>query len=336
MRFAFGRRSFLAAVLLLASTHSFAEGVSIDDEAGSNFKAAKRVVISQFGVEFYTQYGNVGRSGGNTVSQLLTLQGVSDATMQALTDKLYAETQVKLKEAGFEVMDYAQLAADAKYQDLVKSYGKASPYVVHDSLPAGGLEHLSKLFAPTGRQAFYSTGAPQRGNMSDKLDAQNQGIGAKEAEIAKRLDVTFLKFNFLANYVIAKATKNGFLGNFAQTAARASAETATIIMANDTQVQFVNADGPRIFGNVKRPGQSGAFYLKEPLQGDDVFKLTETTPPETKSNDAIGNAISSLFGAKQATKTTTYDVKASDDKAFADAYAKVLSTANEALIKSLK
>ena len=216
----------MAAVLLLASTHSFAEAVSIDDEAGSNFKAAKRVVISQFGVEFYTQFANVGRSGGNTASQVLALQGVSDATMQALTDKIYVEAQAKLKEAGFEVLDYSQLAADAKYQDLVKAYGKTSPYVVHDSLSVGGFEHLSKLFAPTGRAAFYSTGAPQRGNMSDKLDAQNQGIAGKEAEIAKRLDVTFLKFNFLANYAITKATKNGFLGNFAGTAARVSAETA--------------------------------------------------------------------------------------------------------------
>lgn len=335
MRFAFGMRSVLTAALLVASTHSFAESISIDDEAGSNFKAAKRVVISQFGVEFYTQFANVGRSGGNTASQVLALQGVSDAAMQSVADKLYGEAQAKLKEAGFEVLDYSQLAADAKYQDLMKAYGKPSPYVVHDSVSVGNFEHLSKVFAPTGRPAFYSTGAPQRGNMSDKLDAQNQGIAGKEAEIAKRLDVTFLKFNFLANYAVTKASKNGFLANFAGTAARVSAETGTVIMANDTQIQFVNADAPRIFGNIKRPGQSGAFYLKEPIVGDNIFQLTDTTPAETKSGDTISNAISGLFGTKTSVKTAALEVK-TDDKAFVDGYGKVLSAANEALIKSLK
>lgn len=336
-----GRRllaAWLGATMLLAAQGALAQ-VSLDNESGSSFKGTRRVAISQFGVEFYTQLTVVGRSGGNTAKQVSTLTGVGEATMQALTDQLYADTVARLKEAGFEVVDPAVLAADAGYQALAADPGKPSPYLVHDSQGVADGEHLSKVFAPAGMRAFYqsggSSGGNLRGNMGDRFNSQNQGTAGKEGEIAKRLNATLLKFSFLANYGLTKASKNGMLAVFANTASRVSLETAPVLVPHDTQVQFVDATAPRVFGNIKRPGASGAFYLDKPLQGANIFETAETTPAETKKSDGVANAVFSLFGTKASGKSQVLEVSASDD-AYKAAFAALLASADDALIAALK
>lgn len=331
----------LGAALLMGVSNSYSQTISIDNEAGSAFKTPKRVVISQFGVEFYTQYFVRGQSGKNVATQLTKLVGVSQPAMQSLVDNVYGEAVTKLKEAGFEVLDYAVLATDPEYQSLMKDVGKTSPYVVRDSVMTEG-EHLSQVMAPAGMSAFYASGGSSggkitgnRANMSDRIDSQNYKTGQRESEIAKRLDATLLKFNFLANYGSAKASENGFLGAFTQSAARVAIEAGAVLVPFETQIQFVNAEGPRIFGNIKRSGQSGAFYLDKPMQGDKTFELADVTTSESKSGDAISNAITGLFGGGGGRKNQALDVKA-DDKVYVAAFSKLLSTANEALIKSLK
>lgn len=332
-----GRRllaAWLGLAMLMAGQGALAQ-VALDNESGSSFKGTKRVAISQFGVEFYTQLTVVGRSGGNTAKQVSTLHGVGDAAMQTLTDQLYADTVAKLKEAGFEVVDAAVLAADAGYQALAADPGKPSPYLVHDSQGVADGEHLSKVFAPAGMRAFYQTGATLRGNMGDRFNAQNQGTAGKEGEIAKRLNATLLKFSFLANYGITKASKNGMLAVFTNSASRVSLETAPVLMPQDTQVQFVDATAPRIFGNIKRPGASGAFYLDKPLQGANIFETAEATPAETKKSDGVANAVFSLFGTKASGKSQVLEISSTDD-AYKAAFAALLASADEALVAALK
>lgn len=327
------------SITLLMAMSAFAQEVSLDNEAGSSFKGTKRVVIAQFGVEFYTQLAAVGRSGGNTARQNSKLVGVSDAVMQELVNNLYTETINKLKDAGFEVVKHDDIAADADYQALAQKYGKTAPYVVHDSQGLGESEHLSKIFAPTGMPTFYasagSSGGFLRGNMSDRIDSQNYGTGAKEAEIAKRLNATLLKFSFLANYGITKTSKNGLLANFANIAGRASLETAPVLMSHDTQVQFVDATGARAFGNVRRSGQTGAFYLDKPLQGENIFQVVEMTSGDEKKDDSVKNAVFGLFGGKKAVKTQSIEVTATD-QAYKAAFTRLLATADNALIKALQ
>lgn len=259
--------------------------------------------------------------------------------MQALVDQLYADTVNKLKEAGFEVVDAAVLAADPGYQALANDPGKPSPYLVHDSQGLGDGEHLSKAFAPTGMRVFFqsagSSGGGSRANMSDRFNSQNQGTAGKEGEIAKRLGATLLKFNFLANYGITKASKNGMLANFANIKSRVSLETSPVLMAYETQVQFVDASAPRVFGNIKRPGSSGAFYIDKPLQGENIFTSEDTTPEETTKSDGMANAVFSLFGTKASGKSQTVAVTSTND-AYKTAFAKLLTSADEALVGALK
>ncbi|MDL2354257.1 MAG: hypothetical protein QFF03_03255 [Pseudomonadota bacterium] len=328
-----------AALALSLALPLVAAAQTVDSEAGVSFKGTRRVAISQFGIEFYTQLLALGRSGGNTVRQQSTLTGVSQATRQALVDKMYAVTVALLKDAGFEVVPQEKLAADPMYQQLVSSYGKLSQYVVHDSQGLGDGEHLSTVVAPTGMAAFYasagSSGGYIRANMSDRLDAQNYGIGTREAEIGKHLDATLVKFSFLASYGTTQASKNGLIANIANIAARASLETSPNLMAYETQVQFVTPAGPRMFGNVKRAGQSGAFYLKQPLMGVNIFATADSTSDDTKKSDNVINGMFSLFGGKNAVKTQMVEVTTTDAQ-YEQAFAALVTTASAALVKSLE
>lgn len=328
-----------SAVVLFLATQSASAQVSIDNEAGSSFKGTKRVAIAQFGIEYYTQLMAVGRSGGNTVRQSSKLSGVSDGAMQAMADRLYTDTVTRLKEAGFEVVEQSQLAADSGYQELVTKYAKPSGREMRDSQGLGDGEHLTHIFAPAGMMAFYasagSSGGFLRGNMGDRLDSQNYGIAMREAEVAKRLNATLLKFNFLANYGVVKSSKNGFIANFTNIAARTALETAVVLHSHDTQVQWVDAGGARMFGNVKRSGATGAFYLEQPLIGENVFTVADITADASKSNDNVANAISGLFGSKKSQKSQALQIE-SDDLRYSAAFTKVLDQADIALIAALK
>jgi hypothetical protein len=332
------RRIVAVAAMALASQGALARA-SIDNEAGGSFKGAKRVAIAQFGVEYYTQLTVVARSGGNTATQVSNLEGVSEPAMQALANALYADTVVKLKEAGFEVVEQAAVAADPGYQALVASYAKPSPMVMRDSQGLASGEHVSKVFAPAGMQAFYASGGSSggilRGNMGDRLNSQNYGIAMKEAEVAKRLGATLLKFHFLASYGATTASKNGFLAVYTNNAAKVSLETGAVLQPHDTQVQWVDGTGARVFGNIKRAGATGAFYLDKPLKGDNVFAAAETTSAETKKSDNVANALFGLLSPKNAVKSQNLVVSANDAD-FTAAYSKVLAVADDALISALK
>ncbi|NEX63729.1 SurA N-terminal domain-containing protein [Noviherbaspirillum galbum] len=332
-----GSKALVTIGLVLLPFVSTAQ-VSIDNEAGSSFNGTKRVAIAQFGIEYYTQLTLVGRSGGNTAVQVSNLSGVSDQAMQAMVDQLYAQTIEKLKSAGFEVVDQALVKADPGYQELVASYAKPSPMVINDSQGVLNGNHQSKVFAPTGMMAFFATGGssgPLRGNMSDRINSQNYGIASREAEVAKRLNATLLKFSFLANYGMMQASKNGFLATYANAAAKVALETAAVLQPYDTQVQWVDASGARAFGNVRRSGATGAFYLDKPLKGAEAFTVVETTSAESKGSDNMVNAVFDLLGSKNAKKNQAIQVN-STDEAYTAAFTPILGAADDALISALK
>ena len=90
---------------------------------------------------------------------------------------------------GFEVVDAAALQANPKYQDLAKKYGNPSPWLLSDEKLTDGKPSVSKTFAPEGMPAFFASSLG-RGNFSQRFDAQNQGRGDKEGDIARELGVT--------------------------------------------------------------------------------------------------------------------------------------------------
>jgi hypothetical protein len=307
---------------------------SVGDDKASAIKGHQKVVIAEFGVEFYTQLHSEGRGGSGSNAQVTAvLNGVSDDTMHAVTQQAYTDTIASLQKAGFEVVDPATLKDNPKFPELEKKYGAPSPYTFTDDSFFEGQPTISKVFAPEGMQAFLSTSVG-RGNFSQRTDSQNQGRGDKEGELAKELDVTLLHVHYLASFGTVAASKNNpWLGGAAK--ARASFEAQPVLFPEDTEFQFVTDAGKRTFTNSKRPRHTGAVYLKEPLIASaNIFNLQDNTPAETKKSDMIGNAIGGLLGVG-GQKRKALEVQPASEEAFKTGYQVLILDAADSMSQAL-
>ena len=328
------RIALLSSSLLLACAVLPAVAApDIGTDNVSSIKGHRKVVIAEFGVEFYTQLHSEGRAGGSNAQVTSTLSGVSDAAFQAITEQAYKDTVAALTQAGFEVMDRSALEASPLYQELAKKYGSASPLTFVDDKLVEGAPSISKIFAPAGMPAFFSSSAT-RGDFGQRTDSQNQGRGKKEGDLAKSLDVTLLHVHYLASFGLVSGTKNGVLAGIAGVA-RAAIEPQPVLFPEETEIQFVTDAGFRTFTNSRRPRHTGAVYLKAPLSaGPGIFGVEETTTAESKKGDAITNAFGSLVGGFGQKRKSSQAVPQSE-AAYSEAVQKLIGESASGMVQSL-
>jgi hypothetical protein len=331
----FSRRALLAATLLSLFTGAPAHAApAIATDNIEAIKGSPRVAIERFGVEFYTQLFGEGRSGKNTARMTASLEGISDDTRRALTQQAYADTVAALQKAGFEVVPYEQLAAQPLFQALDAKYGKASPFVLEDEKLLEGGKQISRIWAPEGMKAYFQSGIA-RGDFSQRVEAQNQGIGAQQGELAKAMNVTLLHVHVLASFGTVSATKNGALRIFAGSAARAGIEAQPVLFPEETQIQIVNSGGARTFTTSKRMGHSGAVYLKEPLiAGSNIFTMRDTQSSDEKDRQTAGSFLMGMLGGG-AERSGTSAVTASSEEAYRDTYQGLIKDAIETMVAAL-
>ncbi|MDM1020204.1 hypothetical protein QSV37_07775 [Acinetobacter sp. VNK23] len=345
-------RALLSALLLTSSSlvaSSVFAAASVGSDKADAIKGHNKVVIAEFGVEFYTQRFATATAGGMAGSSssaiVATLTGVSDTTMQAITDQAYADTVTALKQAGFEVVEPTALLANPDYQKLAEKYGVNSPYQFNDKELVKGETTISKIFAPTGQKAYFSSGTA-RGDFKQRVDVQNQGRGMKEGELAKALGVTLLHVNYLANFVEPHSKKPGVLASLSSNA-KSSIDYVPELVAEDTAFQFVTDAGARTFTTSRRPRHTGAVYLSDNLEANqNIFQSIESTSAESKKKEAIGNAtsavVSGLFSLATGSgigghnsKKVTYDVSPNSEEAFKQTYENLINQSATAMAAKL-
>lgn len=317
-----------------------AEGPSLGSDNAQALHGTQRVAIDEFGVEVVTALRATGRAAGSTAEVASRLVGPSAADFQALADKAYDGTVAALQAAGFEVVPKATLLADPGYQALAAKVGKASPYVLEER------SGVNQIFAPAGMKAFFQTsGASGRGGFGDRTDALNVANGQAAAAVAKSLGATMLRFHFVVSYGTAAASK-GFLANFTGRA-RASVKVEPNLASQETAMQFVTADGPRIFTSSTRSGVTGAVYLDKPyVVSADGFALADTTTEASKDADAAANATTSALAAARAVATGADQTAAQthrsagevqvDPATLGERYAAMIAAARDAFVASLR
>lgn len=297
-------------------------------------KENKRVAIDRFSVEFYTQLFGEGRSGRNTARMTAELQGIGDATRQAVTEAAYQDTVAALTNAGFEVVDQATVNAHPLQAALDAKYGKASPWVVEDEKMLEGGKQISHIVAPAGMRAYFQSGIA-RGDFSQRMENQNFAIGKQQGELAKALNATLLDVHVLASFGTVSATKNGLLRNFAGLSAKAGIEAQPVLFPEETQIQIVNSGGARTFGVSHRMGHSGAVYLSEPLIAPaNIFEMRDTQTSAEKDKQTAGNFLMGMIGGNSE-RHSTAAVTASSDEAYRSTYQALIRQAVEAMVAAL-
>ena len=132
---------------------SFIQPVNAD-KRGNSRRVALTACNVVFGIKTSasasTQAGmfesNQGRVDAK-ISEVYLLQGVSDAQLQGITDRVCAQAEQQLARSGLDVMSHRELAATAEYQALT---AKGRPGPVEWSVNKSDY----KVFAPSGWTVF--------------------------------------------------------------------------------------------------------------------------------------------------------------------------------------
>ena len=329
-------RLLLSTLMLACVATPVAAAPAIGEDNAGAIKGHRRVVIAEFGVEFYTQINLDSRQGVAAVNLTSTLAGVSDADFQAITDKAYADTVAALTQAGFEVVDPAVLQANPVFQELSAKYGRESPYTNEYKPMGASAPSISRIFAPAGMKAYFQSGnrIENRGSVGQRFDAQNQGRGAKEGEIAKAVDATLLHVNYLAAFGTTSRHKNNAL--FGGSKARAGIEFGPTLWADDTAIQFVTESGARTFTSSSRMRHGGAVVLDDALVGPvNIFSSADATTAESKRGDGIFNAVSGLLGSGAAEKHRANETSPESPEAYRSAFDSLIAESATALASRL-
>ena len=328
-------RYALAMLLLLSALPALAATGPELDASVEAIKGRKRVVIAEFGVEFFTQIAAASQRGAAGASVTTKLGGVDDADFQAITDKAYAGTVAALQRAGFEVLDPSVLQDNATYRELDAKYGQPSPYLNEDKHFGVGAQ-VSRIFAPTGMRAFYQSslkGEPLRGSMGQRIDVQNQGRAKREGEVARALDVVLLHVNYVAAYGLPSKGRHNAL--FSGSTARAKVAVAPMLWADDTGIQFVTEAGGRTFGN-GRMRHNGWVALDDALVGDaGVFTTVDDTSGAMKAGNLASRLVGFALGSGGAQTDRTGAVAPTSAQAYRDAFDGLIADANTAFVARL-
>lgn len=330
--FALPFRILTTLVLAASAATAHAQAPSLASDNLGTFKGAKKVVIDHFGVEFITTLKARGQGGGSTANIDAKLEGVSDAAMQALTERAYQDTVAALTRAGFEVVPADELKAQPLYQSLMSKVAHDAPYVVDDS------GAYSRIFAPAGMPAVFKSGADNRGTIGDRMDAFNSKYQGEFSDVAKGLGVYLVRFHYLASFGSTTSSK-GFLANFTGKA-RAAIETGPTLMAKSTLVQIISHEGPRIFASSPRGGNAN-IWLDAPLTVPaDGYGLEDTTTADSKRSDGVANALSIglnlLTGGRGASQQSNKTMAVTlTEENFSDSYLRMIGQARDAFVEKL-
>lgn len=164
---------------------------------GCNVLFATRTRASaSTGSGMFGEVGNTVRSEAK-ISQIYTLEGLTDADMQAMADGICADAETRLLRAGYAVKPYAEFRSHPEQVALAAS-GRAAP--LNHSVGSGGTKQEYRVFTRAGEtvhgaaylgtagglaQAFKSAGGTSSWNHEARL---MQDLGADSVQIDVMVD----------------------------------------------------------------------------------------------------------------------------------------------------
>jgi hypothetical protein len=295
-----------------------AQNASVFLKAGklNGLAGVKRVAITNFRVEF--AMSNTGKSSssfnGVTMTRSdITLTGVSDEDRRDIADQLHARFVRELTDAGFEVVPYDEVKANASYQslgpvlrdtqDLVGTQGGKSIFIGPRGMPvymSNDDKHLSLGSALGG----FSTTQPQ--NIEPRIA---ESLNAAVLRVTMAVD--FAEFKARGGMFASKSSVQGNIG--------------LAMLPELTQILVVLPQG----GRARIALDTGVALQSNALT------VQETTTRGSKVAQGLGNALVMLSG-KGATQSLKKFEAIADPKAYAEAITQYGGAVHAAAVSLMK
>ena len=299
---------------------------SVSVDSFKQLKECKKVIITEFNVQFLTQKKASAQSGGSMdgaahVNSNIKLLGLDNATFQAITDQAYTNFVNGLTSLGVEVRPYADYMALPQYGDM-KSYLKTSPLEIEGGMFSSG--QPSFLFAPTGMPVclFGDEAAVNSGAL------MSSGMGRSaphslEPQLAKESGVAAVHVYLVVDFCQME-TKGGVFSYTASVDAKPQISIAKI-----SRCLFVFGGG--MMGGLEY------VKLKNNAFGKDeyVTQLNDVTTTGQKVGDAAGDLIGILGGHGDTYKTRSYEAVANPAQ-YQAAAVKYISAVQDLMIAGIK
>lgn len=192
--------------------------VSANKAAEKGMKGVGKVALTSCSVMFAFKSNASAATSGGLFSEMgsdkrrvdekiyveYNLVGADDATMQALTDRICAGAEQRLKAAGFDVLPVAELAGNAHFQGM-HSNGQPGPHEY--KMPGGNTRYM--VYAPTGQQLVDGRFAALGGAF--KL-AKGQAPEQHEGRLVDELKISPVRVNFLVDFATVKGDGTKTMG----------------------------------------------------------------------------------------------------------------------------
>jgi hypothetical protein len=248
-----------------------------------------------------------GRDTGSARAKMIVdLQGVDDATLQAITDEVYRGFIQQIKATGREVLTGADFAN--AYADFKLSAG------VPQEVSKGNLK--GKAFAPSGQPLWWQVGDAwgDSGLGQTNMRAFNElALKTGAIAIAPAIEVDF-----------AQMQSSGNRSALFQRSAEVGASLAMSVRAFDTRV--VRTEENR-YGGIVFKGDDGALRLTKRIDTDLVFADLE------QGGEEESGGVLSLFGALGSNSKKAARIARTNNDAYRKVATTVLSQATHTFAK---
>jgi hypothetical protein len=201
----------------------------------SALKGVRRLAIGSFQVEFQRKGAasassyRIGQSGSAYTSVTVSLTGVDNPALQAITDALYQDYRASLQAAGWQLVPHEQVLASVAYR-------KAAAGVAAGAQDTRAQSTWATVFAPKDMAVFGegSTSTASAVPVVGMLASGLRSVGAAMSgvttsnELSSELSAASLAVRMVVNFVEMQSSDRSWLGRSSGTASVAQAYALSI------------------------------------------------------------------------------------------------------------
>jgi len=297
---------------------------AVNVNTGAAFKGIETIVIGGFTVGFDMEKTDSVKAGGGLLGSGFggkstarsKLVGVSDATLQAVTNKAYEDFVGKLKAAGYKVVDRSQLTSRESFS-TTKSY--PVPYEDTQGGMLGG-GNTTKYFAPSsfgGLKLF----------LGDIPGAGGIGFSSPVAGAIEMAEKTGIKVLHVKHHIdFANSDK---YGGWHTQSSSISVDQGISMPGGKSQLGIIGGQGGTFSTNI------GTIGLSHTISTDKKFaEVSDATSDASRAVEVATNVVGVLGGIGSNT-SRRYEFKA-NSAAFQEASLDTIEKVNGLFVDEMK
>lgn len=289
----------------------------LDVTSAKTFNGVEEVIIGGFVIGYDIESSAASHSGGglmgrsNSASAKVTLEGVDNATLQKITDQVYADFVADLKAKGYKVADRSALLS---HPDFSKASAQENPYIDK----SGGMltaASETRYFAPSGFGKIYNFSGTGKGvGFGDSNPAIGAAKFAEDKSSPRVLHV---------HYAVDFAHASGRGGMFNRNSTLQVGQGLSVAAGSSLNI-ITGYRGSMLSNN-------GSIRLGQPVEAGKAFATIEdTTSDAYKATEVALNLVGAIAGGS-GKQSRSFVVKA-DPAKFQSAALEALKKTNGTLI----